>query len=176
LGLTIDTAGPAIAGVLGTELGAHVAWTALIPDEAEQIAATLKEFTERRVDLIITAGGTGIGPRDVTPEATLQVLDRQLPGLSEAMRAISAKATPNALLSRAVAGTRLHTIIVNVPGSKKAAVENLRAILSSLPHAIEILRNQGAHPEADKARLLTLDGVAKYPEPFSLSIVRGGSR
>jgi molybdopterin adenylyltransferase len=156
-GRTIDTAGPAVARVLQEELGARIAWTAVIPDEAELVTATLKDFTDRRVELILTVGGTGMSARDVTPEATRIVLGRELPGLAEAMRAISARITPNALLSRAVAGIRSETLIINLPGSLKAAVENLNAILPVLPHAIEMLRNQTGHPEADTSRIVALN-------------------
>jgi molybdenum cofactor synthesis domain-containing protein len=116
----------------------------------------LKELCDRRVDLVITAGGTGISSRDVTPEATRTVIDRELPGLAEAMRAASALKTPNALLSRAIAGVRRETLIVNLPGSLKAATENLQAILAVLPHAVKMLRGEVAHPEQDKSRLISI--------------------
>jgi molybdopterin adenylyltransferase len=93
---------------------------------------------------------------DVTPEATRKVLDRELPGLAEAMRAASAATTANAWLSRAVAGIRRETLIVNLPGSKKAAVENLEAILPVLPHAVKILREENVHPESDAGRMLMI--------------------
>jgi molybdopterin biosynthesis enzyme MoaB len=105
---------------------------------------------------VITAGGTGISPRDVTPEATRMVIDRELPGLAEAMRAASALKTPNALLSRAIAGVRGETLIVNVPGCMKAATENLQAILAVLPHAVKMLRGEVAHPEQDKERMISI--------------------
>jgi len=131
-----DTAGPAVTELLSKELHASIAWTRVIPDEADQIAAALRDLCDRRVDLAITVGGTGISPRDVTPEATRMVIDRELPGLAEAMRAASAQKTPNALLSRAIAGVRNQTLIVNLPGSLKAATENLLAILPVLPDAV----------------------------------------
>jgi molybdenum cofactor synthesis domain-containing protein len=155
-GKTIDTAGPAVAEMLHNVLQAHIAWTLTVPDEVDVIAAALTDFCDRRVDLIITAGGTGIATRDVTPEATRKVIDRELPGLAEAMRMASARLTPNALLSRAVAGVRRETLIVNVPGSLKAT-KNLGAILPTLPHAVKMLRNETAHPESDKERLITLN-------------------
>lgn len=155
-GTTRDTAGPAVAALLGKELNARIAWTRVVPDEADQIAAELKELCDRRVDLVITAGGTGISLRDVTPEATRTVIDRELPGLAEAMRAASALKTPNALLSRAIAGVRRETLIVNLPGSLKAATENLQAILTVLPHAVKMLRGETAHPEQDKSRLISI--------------------
>lgn len=155
-GTTCDTAGPAVATMLGSELGACIAWMRVVPDEAGKIAAELQDLCDRRVDLVVTVGGTGISPRDVTPEATRTVLDRELPGLAEAMRAASAQVTPNALLSRAIAGVRRETLILNLPGSLKAATENLRAVLPALPHAVRMLRGETAHPEQDKERLISL--------------------
>ena len=163
-GITRDTAGPAVVAMLNEELGARIAWTRVIPDEADKIEAELVDMCDRRVDLVITAGGTGISARDVTPEATRKVLDRELPGLAEAMRASSATITPNAWLSRAVAGVRRETLIVNVPGSLKAATENLRAILPVLPHAVKMLRGETTHPEQDKSRLISIDS-AKNSDP-----------
>ena len=154
-GQTIDTAGPAAAALLSSELGARIAWTKLVPDSESEIAEAIKDFSDRRVDIILTAGGTGPDVRDVTPEATRKVLDRELPGLAERMRGASAAKTPNAWLSRAVAGTRRETLIVNLPGSKRAAVENLEAILPVIPHAVKILRNETTHPETDAGRLVT---------------------
>ena len=153
-GQTIDTAGPAVATLLSSELGARIAWTKLVPDSESEIAEAIKDFSDRRVDIILTAGGTGPDVRDVTPEATRKVLDRELPGLAEAMRAASAAKTANAWLSRAVAGIRRETLVVNLPGSKKAAVENLEAILPVMPHAVKILREENVHPESDAGRML----------------------
>ena len=126
-----------------------------------EIAEAIKDFSERRVDIILTAGGTGPDVRDVTPEATRKVLDRELPGLAEAMRAASAAKTPNAWLSRAVAGIRRETLIVNLPGSKKAAVENLESILPVIPHAVKILREENVHPESDAGRIVTIEKAFK---------------
>ncbi len=154
-GTTRDTAGPAVAALLGSELGARIAWTEVVPDDVDKIAAALKDFCDRRADLAITVGGTGISARDVTPEATRAVIDRELPGLAEAMRAASALITPNALLSRAIAGVRGETLIVNLPGSVKAATENLRVVLPALPHAVKMLRGETAHSEQDKERLIS---------------------
>jgi molybdenum cofactor synthesis domain-containing protein len=155
-GTTRDTAGPAVAEMLSKELNARIAWTQVVPDEPDQIAAVLKDLCDRRVDLVFTVGGTGISPRDVTPEATRTVIDRELPGLAEAMRAASAQLTPNALLSRAIAGVRRETLVMNLPGSPNAATENLSAILPVLPHAVKMLRGQTAHPEQDKERLISI--------------------
>jgi molybdopterin adenylyltransferase len=156
-GKTQDTAGPAVAELLRNKLQACIAWTRTVPDEIDRIAEALTDLCDRRVDLVITVGGTGIGARDVTPEATRKVIDCELPGLAEAMRATSSKQTPNALLSRAVAGVRRETLIVNLPGSFKAATENLEAILPALPHAVKMLRHETAHPENDQQRLITLN-------------------
>ncbi len=155
-GITRDTAGPAVAALLGKELNARIAWTRVVPDDVEQIAAELSDLCDRRVDLVVTAGGTGISARDVTPEATRKVIDRELPGLAEAMRAASALKTPNALLSRAIAGVRHETLILNLPGSLKAATENLGAIFPALPHAVKMLRGETAHPDLETERLISI--------------------
>ena len=161
-GETLDTAGPALACLLSEALQARIAWIKTVPDEMEQIAEALIDFADRRVDLIVTAGGTGISARDVTPEATRKVIDRELPGFAEAMRAASAMRTPNALLSRAVAGVRRETLIVNVPGSLTAAVENLSAILPVLPHAVKMLRGESAHLESDIGRMFAPKSATLY--------------
>ncbi|NLW06826.1 MAG: MogA/MoaB family molybdenum cofactor biosynthesis protein [Clostridia bacterium] len=123
-------------------LGEVVAY-AVVPDEQQLLAAKLREFCDRdRVDLVLTTGGTGFGPRDVTPEATREVIEREVPGLPEAMRAASLKITPQAMLSRAVAGIRGQTLIVNLPGSAKGVRENLAAILPALPHGMAILKGE----------------------------------
>lgn len=155
-GETLDTAGPAVASLLSEKLGAHIAWIKTVPDEVDQIVETLKDFCDRKVDLIVTVGGTGITARDVTPEATRKIIERELPGLAEAMRAASALRTPHALLSRAIAGMKSQTLIVNLPGSLTGAVENLDAILSALPHAVKMLRGDTAHEEKGNRRLVTL--------------------
>jgi molybdenum cofactor synthesis domain-containing protein len=155
-GITRDTAKPAVAALLVKELNARIAWTRVVPDEVERIAAELTELCDRRVDLVVTAGGTGISARDVTPEATRKVVERELPGLAEAMRAASALKTPNALLSRAIAGVRRETLILNLPGSLKAATENLAAVLPALPHAVKMLRGETAHPDLDTERLIKI--------------------
>ncbi|SRR6266567_4493879 len=161
-GETLDTAGPAVAGMLRKELQARIAWIKTVPDEIEQIAEALKDFSDRRVDLIVTSGGTGLSVRDVTPEATRSVIDRELPGLTEAMRAASALRIPNALLSRAVAGVRRETLIVNMPGSLNAAVENLSTVLPVIPHAVKMLRGESSHPEGDAGRMIASKGATLH--------------
>ncbi len=111
-----------------------------MPDEPEQIIAALKRYAdELRLPLVLTTGGTGLSPRDNTPEATAQVIERPVPGLAEAMRAEGLKHTPHAMLSRGLAGARGATLIINLPGSPRGALENLEAILAALPHALEKL-------------------------------------
>jgi molybdenum cofactor synthesis domain-containing protein len=113
----------------------------VLPDEKQRIIEVLSRLSDSgTVDLIITTGGTGVSARDVTPEATLAVIDCELPGMAEAMRAESLKKTPHAMISRAVAGIRKQTLIVNLPGSPKAVRENLAVILPALPHAIEKIK------------------------------------
>lgn len=122
-------------------LGASAVHYEILPDEKSRIIETLKRLSDSgNIDLILTTGGTGVAPRDVTPEATLAVIDRELPGMAEAMRAESLKKTPHAMISRAVAGIRKQTLIVNLPGSPKAVRENLAVILPALPHAIEKIK------------------------------------
>jgi molybdopterin adenylyltransferase len=147
-----DATGPAVAGALQQALAARIAWTGVVPDEREPISKALKDVADRGLDLVVTSGGTGCGPRDVTPEATRAVIEREVPGLAEAMRAASAEVTPHALLQRGVCGICESTLILNLPGSPKAAVENLTAVLPALPHAVRLLRGQTAHPETDTTK------------------------
>jgi molybdenum cofactor synthesis domain-containing protein len=112
----------------------------IVPDEVEQIADKLRYYCDvLAVNLVLTSGGTGLSPRDVTPEATRQVIEREAPGFSEAMRAASLNKTPHAMLSRAVCGTRSSTLIINLPGSPRAVQENLEVILPALPHSLDKL-------------------------------------
>lgn len=114
----------------------------ILPDEQDQLAAKMREYADQGVALILTTGGTGFAPRDVTPEATLEVCERLAPGIPEAMRAMSLKITPRAMLSRAVAGIHKRSLIVNLPGSPKAVTECLDFILPSLSHGLDILRGE----------------------------------
>jgi molybdenum cofactor synthesis domain-containing protein len=148
-----DLSGPVIRELVTEQLLAQVELEAIVPDESLVIAGTLMTWADKvGLDLVLTTGGTGFAPRDVTPEATRDVIEREAPGLVEAMRAASLRITPHAMLSRAVAGIRGHTLIVNLPGSPKAVRENLETLLPALPHAIELLQGRkGAdrHPDSE---------------------------
>lgn len=134
-----DVAGPLVAQLL-EDAGFTVVRTAIVPDERPQIEAALTAAADSgEVELLVTTGGTGFSPRDVTPEATLAVCERLTPGIPEAMRYASLRITPRAMLSRAQAGIRKGTLIVNLPGSPKAARENLEAVLPALPHGLKML-------------------------------------
>jgi molybdopterin adenylyltransferase len=132
-----DVSGPEIRQIIAA-LPAQVAAYEIIPDEADLIFQKLVEYAdEKKLDLILTTGGTGLSPRDVTPEATRRAIDREIPGIAEAMRAEGMKVTPMSMLSRAVAGIRCRTLIINLPGSPRAVRENLTFILPVLKHALE---------------------------------------
>jgi molybdopterin adenylyltransferase len=139
-----DLSGPEAIRML-REAGIETAHSEIVPDEAEIIAEKLVEFADvRGLDLVVTTGGTGVSPRDVTPDATLKVIDREIPGMAEAMRRESMLKTPHAMISRAVAGIRKTTLIVNLPGSPKGVRENLAVILPALKHAIEKIKGDPA--------------------------------
>jgi len=139
-----DASGPALARLILTE-NWSVAKQALLPDDESAIRAILSEWADSaEMDVILTTGGTGFSPRDVTPEATRAVIEREAPGLAEAMRASSLKITPHAMLSRIVTGIRKRTLIINLPGSPKGAVENLQVIVPVLEHAVQLLREDPA--------------------------------
>jgi molybdopterin adenylyltransferase len=139
-----DLSGPEIRRILAS-LPAEVEAYEVIPDEEEIIARKLTEYADQKgLDLILTTGGTGLSPRDVTPEATRKVLDREVPGIAEAMRAEGMKITPTAMLSRAAAGIRRRSLIINLPGSPRAVRENLMVVLPALKHALEKTRGDPA--------------------------------
>ena len=138
-----DVSGPAIVRQLDAA-GFEVVKTAILPDELEQIGSQLIECCDE-VRLVVTVGGTGIAPRDVTPEATLAVLERTLPGIAERMRSEGAKKTPFAVLSRGVCGVRGKSLILNLPGSPAAARESLQAVIEILPHALDLLSGHTEH-------------------------------
>lgn len=132
-----DKSGPVIAELLA---GAAISIrkTIIIPDEIDQIAEAIVQFADiEKLELILTTGGTGVSPRDLTPDATLKVLDKEIPGMAEAMRASSMKVTPHAMISRAVAGIRGRSLIINLPGSPKGAKENLSVVMPALRHTME---------------------------------------
>ncbi len=142
-----DLSGPALAELV-TAQGWKVVCTAIVPDVLDVLRETLSTWTDGgELDIILTTGGTGFSARDVTPEATSLVIDRQAPGLAEAMRQESRKSTPHAMLSRATAGMRGRVLIINLPGSPKAAVENFQVVLPVLAHAVELMK---ADPDAEK--------------------------
>lgn len=142
-----DLSGPALEKAV-LDHGWQVAWCEVLPDDFQ----LLRDFLQRKADsgetdVLLTTGGTGFARRDITPEATLAVIERQAPGLAEAMRAESLKITPHAMLSRGLAGLRKGTLIVNLPGSPKAALENLSVIVPALPHAVQLLRDDPSAEE-----------------------------
>ncbi len=145
-GTQTDTAGEAVTRIVESHWPGETVHRGLVPDQMEAITTLLHELCRQQFQLILTVGGTGLGPRDITPEATRQLIDREVPGLSEAMRALTAPAYRFAWLSRAVAGLRGSTLIINLPGSQRGAVECLTAILPLLPHALEIISGGSAHP------------------------------
>jgi molybdopterin adenylyltransferase len=143
-----DASAPALADLLRAH-GWFITEQAILPDDESAIRARLIAWADGgRVDVILTTGGTGFSPRDVTPEATRSVIQREAPGLVEVMRSESLKKTPHAMLSRAIAGIRGRTLIVNLPGSPKGAVENFQAILSVISHAVQLLSDD---PDAESS-------------------------
>ncbi|MEW6142000.1 MAG: MogA/MoaB family molybdenum cofactor biosynthesis protein [Chloroflexota bacterium] len=149
-GERVDQSGVVIRSAM-TELGASIVRYEIVPDDELAISATLKRWAdEDKIDLILTSGGTGLSPRDHTPEATLSVIDRQAPGISEAIRAESLKKTPRAMLSRGIAGTRGRCLIINLPGSPIAVQECLDVLIPTLPHGIEILTGKASECARDR--------------------------
>lgn len=140
-----DTSGVTLVQLL-TDLGAEIVATRILSDDLDPLAQTLGDFADRDdVNLIITTGGTGLGPRDNTPEATQRVIEREAPGIAEAIRAESLKATPMAMISRGIAGVRSGTLIINLPGSPKAVKESFAVIAPVLPHALDLLAGRTRH-------------------------------
>ena len=143
-----DESGPALRRLVETQ-GWQVAQSAVEPDERKRIRQTLLDWADGKgLALVLTTGGTGLGPRDVTPEATRGVLDKELPGLAERMRLEGSKKGERALLSRAMAGARGRSLIINLPGSPRGATDSLEAVLNLVPHALAMLQGEG-HPEEE---------------------------
>jgi molybdenum cofactor synthesis domain-containing protein len=148
-GTRVDAAGPALCRYVES-MGWQLGEQRTVADDEEAIAEALKRLADSGTPLIVTTGGTGVAIRDVTPEATRRVIDREIPGLSELMRMRGLEKTPFAVLSRGVAGTRGRSLIVNLPGNPKGAVESLAAIQHLIPHVLELL---AGHTEHDNAKL-----------------------
>jgi molybdopterin adenylyltransferase len=138
-----DTSGPALKEMM-RQIGGETTFAQIVPDDIEIISRTLEEWCDQGAEIILTAGGTGFGPRDHTPEATRAVLDRETPGISEAIRQFGLAKTPKAMLSRAISGIRKKTLIINLPGSERGARESLEAVLHVLPHALQMMEG-GEH-------------------------------
>ena len=139
-----DTSGPALADLVRSQ-GWLVVQQAILPDDRAALADKMMVWSDGgELDVILVTGGTGFAPRDVTPEATRDVIEREAPGLSEAMRTASLRVTPHAMLSRLVAGIRRRTLIINLPGSPRGAVENFEVVLPVLEHALHLLREEDA--------------------------------
>lgn len=141
-----DASGPALVEAVQAQ-GWQVVRQMILPDDMQDLSDLLAVWSDSgKMDVILTTGGTGFAPRDITPEATQAIIERPAPGLAEAMRAASLQVTPHAMLSRATAGIRKRSLIINLPGSPKGAVENLQTILSVLPHAVQLLQED---PQAE---------------------------
>ncbi|MCQ2511817.1 MAG: MogA/MoaB family molybdenum cofactor biosynthesis protein [Lachnospiraceae bacterium] len=150
-GERIDTSGPALQELLKA-YGYDVVYSAIVPDEAEDIQRELMDCADKKISLILTTGGTGFSPRDITPEATMRVIERLTPGIPELMRAESMKITPNGCLSRSVAGIRGLSLIINLPGSEKAAKENLLAVMKPIEHGLKMLYSGGSADCAEERK------------------------
>jgi molybdenum cofactor synthesis domain-containing protein len=146
-----DATGPAVAKLLAGQWPGQTIGRGLVPDNEDAIVTLLHELCHQGYELVVTAGGTGLGPRDITPEATRRVIEREVPGLAEAMRSGCAPAYRFAWLSRAAAGIKGKTLIVNLPGSERGATESLAVILPLLPHALEVVAGGASHPSHDAA-------------------------
>ena len=139
-----DESGRALVRIL-KNAGFEVIEPVVVPDDEQRIASAIVAAADHGADVVVTTGGTGLGPRDVTPQATSSVIDFEVPGLGEAMRRAGAASTPMAALSRSMAGVRGHTLIINVPGSPRGAAESLEAVLPALAHAIRLLHGHTSH-------------------------------
>jgi molybdenum cofactor synthesis domain-containing protein len=143
-GERVDTSGPTIEEMI-KQIGGNTVKYVIVPDEKQEIMAAIVDMSDNlKLNLVLTTGGTGFSQRDVTPEATIEVIERSVPGIPEAMRARSLLVTPKAMLSRAQAGIRKQTLIINLPGSPKGVRENLEVIIPALKHGIEILTGQAS--------------------------------
>ena len=142
-GLRQDTSGPALVKIL-QERNYEVVHTQIVPDDHDAIRDALLSCTDRNITLILTTGGTGFSPRDITPEVTMEVVQRPTPGIPEAMRAESMKITPRGCLSRSTAGIRDRSLIINLPGSEKAATENILAVIDTVGHGLDMLCSEGS--------------------------------
>ena len=152
LGQRQDTSGPALVSLL-QEKGYEVVHTQIVPDDHDAIREALLICTdEKQIPLILTTGGTGFSPRDITPEVTMEVVERPTPGIPEAMRAESMRITPRGCLSRSAAGIRKRSLIINLPGSEKAARENILAVIDAVGHGLEMLLSQGSADCAQPAK------------------------
>ncbi len=159
-GLAQDATGPAVTTLLRDSLPAHIYATEILPDERAGLAERLRHYADGHgIDLVIAAGGTGLSPRDQTPEAVRDVVERLTPGFDEAMRLASLGSTKLAMLSRACSGIRGSTLILSLPGSERAALENLRAILPALPHGLAKLRGDAADCGRPGAKPLAKQGI-----------------
>jgi molybdenum cofactor synthesis domain-containing protein len=145
-GMLADTAGPAVVAILRQHWPDTEIRTSLLPDDEDAIATALSELVRQGAALVLTVGGTGLGPRDRTPEATRRIIDREAPGLAEAMRFLGSVQNPYAWLSRAVAGLKQSTLILNLPGSRRGAEESLTAVLALVKHALEVVVGGQTHP------------------------------
>lgn len=142
-GTRLDKSGPALVELLRE--GFEVTGPEVVPDDVERITEAIETATTRGAELVVTTGGTGLGPRDVTPQATVSLIEYEVPGIGEEMRRAGAASTPMAALSRGTAGVRGKTLIINVPGSVKGATESLQAVMPILGHAVQLLRGDTAH-------------------------------
>lgn len=152
MGKREDRSGPLLASFVEERFGAKVVGPKIIPDIEEIIIKELIELVKKGCDLILTSGGTGVGPRDTTPEATRKVITKEVPGIVEGMRLLCYSKTPFSLISRGVCGIRDSTLIINLPGSPKAVLECMETIYEILPHTISIIKGGEEHPSCPKAR------------------------